>query len=124
MSLFLRKKWSHLILAAYLVFAIMGTFTFAAAEPFRSVDFLENESSSGASISQQDLSADTPIEGEPVITNGRGYSFSLLRNGSLRTAMPLGTRDAGSVIAQTSLSAIQKINHFTIKNTILLKLRI
>lgn len=124
MGLFLEKKWPHLILAAYLAFAIMGIFTFAAVEPLRSVDFLEGGNSSGVSITQQDLSADAPIEGEPVITNGRGHSFSSLRTGSLRTLLSLGTRDAGSVVAQTPLRVIEKINHSTIKSTILLKLRI
>jgi hypothetical protein len=124
MGLFLEKKWPPLILAAYLAVAIMGIFTLAAVEPLRSVDFFENKIPSGVSIIQQDLSADTPIEGEPVITNGRGYSFSALRNGSLRTIAALGTRDAGYLIAQTSVNVIQKINHRTIKNTIHLKLRI
>jgi hypothetical protein len=85
---------------------------------------LEGGSPSGISIIQKDLSADAPIEGEPVITNGRGYSFFSLRNGSLRTVMPLGARNAGFVIAQVPLNAIEKINHLTIKNTIHLKLRI
>jgi hypothetical protein len=124
MGLFLEKKWPPLILAAYLAVAILGIFTLAAVEPLRSVDFLENKILSDASIIQQDLNADTPIEGEPVITNGRGYSFSALRNGSLRTIVALGTRDAGYLIAQTPVNATQKTNHFTIKNTIHLKLRI
>jgi hypothetical protein len=122
--LFLKGKWPHLILAAYLALAIMGIFTFAALEPLRSVDFWEDEFASGRSALQQDLSADTPVEGEPVIRNGRGYSFSPLRNGSLRTVMPLGARDAGSLIAQLPLKAIEKINLRSIKNTIHLKLRI
>jgi hypothetical protein len=124
MGLFLEKKWPRLILAAYLACAIMGMFTFAAVEPFRSADLWEDGITSGVSLIQHDLSADTSIEGEPVITNGRGYSFSPPRNGSPRTVMLPGTRDTGSVIAYPSLQVIEKINRLTVKNSILLKLRI
>jgi hypothetical protein len=124
MGLFLEKKWPRLILAAYLAFAVMGIFTFAATESLRSVDFWENVSASGVFVTQQDLIAESPVEGEPVIGKARGHLFSPLRNGSLRIVMPLGTRDTGSVLAQSSLRAIEKVNHLTIKNAILLKLRI
>jgi hypothetical protein len=123
MGLFSAKKWSPLILTVYLFFIIMGLFTFAAVDPLRSVNLSEDETTSGISV-QQDLSADTPVESEPAIGKARNYSFSPLRNGSLRTIMPMGSRDAGSVPAQISLKAIEKINTFTIKNTIHLKLRI
>jgi hypothetical protein len=124
MGLLSVRKWSPLILTVYLAFMLMGIFTFAAVEPLRSVNLSEDETTSGVSVIQQNLSADTPIESEPAIGKARSYSFSPLRNGSPRTIMPMGSRDTGSVPAQVSLKAIEKINTFTIKNTIHLKLRI
>jgi hypothetical protein len=124
MGLFLEGKWPRLILAAYLACAVMGIFTLGAVEPLRSADFWEDGPSSGVSVTQQDLGPESPIEGELAISKARGHLFSSLRNSSPRTVMPSGTQDAGSVLVQSSLRAIEKTNHPTIKNVILLKLRI
>jgi hypothetical protein len=125
MGLVLGKKWPCLFLAAFLIFAIMGLFTVTAAEPLRSVGLWGDESTSGGSVIQQDLGTDTPVEGEPVISNARGYSFSPLRNGGLRTFMLTGMlKNDSFVLAQSSLKAGEKAQYLNLKNTILLKLRI
>jgi hypothetical protein len=115
MGLFLERKWPCFILAAYLAFAV--------AEPLRFVDFGENEPASGITVTQHDLLTGSPVEGEPIISKARGHLFSPQRNGPLRIVMPLGTRDTISVLAQSSLRAVENVNHLTIKNPILLKLR-
>jgi hypothetical protein len=121
MGLFLERKWPRLILAAYLSLAVMGIFFFAATEPLRIIGCWEDGLASGITVTQYDLLAESPVEGEPVISKARGHLFS---SGSLRIVMPLGTRDTGFVPAQSYLRVIENVNHLTIKNTILLKLRI
>jgi hypothetical protein len=122
MALFLAKKWPSLILASYLAVAIMGIFTFMAIEPLRSVDFLADEPFSSNFFTSIDLPIDALAEGQTISKAG-GRSFSPIRSGSLRFVLP-GAQNTGAVLAQLSLTAIEKVNSFTIKNTIPLKLRI
>jgi hypothetical protein len=124
MILFLRGKWPCLILAAYLAVAIMGLFTFAAAEPLRSVDLWDDEPESDVFFALIDFTIDCLAEGETVMSRARGYSFSPLRTGSLRILMLIGLQYAGFVLIQSSLKKSEKVNYLTIKNAVLLKLLI
>jgi hypothetical protein len=124
MVLFPEKKRSHLILVAILILAVTGTFTFAEVEFFRSGDFENNGPISGGFFSPSDYSIDCLAAGGALISRARGHSFSPLRNASLRSAIALGTQNAGIVLSHLSLKAIKNTNHFNIKSAILLKLRI
>ncbi|GHV57306.1 hypothetical protein AGMMS49579_22980 [Spirochaetia bacterium] len=124
MVLFLEGKWPRLILAAYLAIAIMGLFTFAAAGPLRSLDSWDNDPFSESFFTSIDLAIDCLAEGETIMSRAGRYSFSPLRTGFLRLLMLNAPQNAGSVLAQSSLKAIEKVNYLDIKNTILLKLRI
>jgi hypothetical protein len=124
MALFSGKKWPRFILAAYLAFATMGIFTFLAVEPLRAVDFLEDEPLAGGFFTPIDYTIDCLAEGETIMGRAGGYSFSPVRNGAPRVPMFAGTQTIDSVLTQSSLGAIEKINDLNIKSTILLKLRI
>jgi hypothetical protein len=124
MALFPGKKWPRLILAAYLACTTMGIFTFVAVEPLRAVDLLDDESLSGGFLTPIDYTIDCLAEDEAVMSKAGGYSLSPVRHGALRISTPAGTQAIGSVLAQSSLMAIEKVNALNIKSTILLKLRI
>jgi hypothetical protein len=124
MILFLGRKWPCLILAAYLVVAIMGLFTFAAAEPLRSVDLWADEPESDVFFAPIDFTIDCLAEGETVMSRVRGYSFFPLRTGFLRILMLIGLQYAGFILIQSSLKKSEKVNYLTIKNAVLLKLLI
>ncbi|GHU50696.1 hypothetical protein FACS1894200_10310 [Spirochaetia bacterium] len=120
------RRWSHLIISIYLALATIGIFTFAATESLRSVDLWEDEFGTGEYRIQEKLCSGAPIEGEPVINfflKGRTFPSGHLGDGQLRTIIAWGTRDVNAVIAQVPL-IIEKAKQRTIKNTILLKLRI
>jgi hypothetical protein len=125
MALFLEKKWPRLFLAAYLVLAVMGIFTFAEIEPLHSDDFWKAQTGeSGGFFALIDHTTDCLSENVIIQGKARGYSLSSLHNGSLRILTSLGTKDAKTVFAQSFLRVIEKTNYGNIKNTILLKLRI
>jgi hypothetical protein len=116
------KFWeSLLILAVYLVFATTGMYIFTEAAAHHFDDFME--------ISQENIfvsmdnAIDCQAEASPVTSRAGRYSFSPLRNGSLRiTALP-ETHHAGTVFFDSSFKAITKTNRGNIKNNIPLKLR-
>jgi hypothetical protein len=124
MALVLGRKWLRLILAAYLAVAVLGIFTFIATEPLRSIDFWGDKPVSGGFFTPIDLSIDCLAEGTTIMSKARGHSFSPLRAGALRMAAPPGAQYTGTVPVQSSFRAIETVNHRTIKNAILLKLRI
>ncbi|GHV07353.1 hypothetical protein FACS189485_17570 [Spirochaetia bacterium] len=124
MALFLERKWPCLILAACLTVAIMGLFTFAAAEPLRSVDSRDDDPFSENFFTSIDITIDCLAEGETIMSRARAYSFSPLRTGSLRILMLIGLQYAGFVLIQSSLKKSEKVNYLTMKNALLLKLRI
>jgi hypothetical protein len=124
MVLFPEKKQPRLILAALLVLAMMGTFTFAEVEFFRFGDFEDNGPISGGFFSPADYTIDCLAAAGALISKARGYSFPPLRNASLRSVAALGTQNAGIALSRLSLKTIENTHRFNIKSAILLKLRI
>ena len=120
MVLFLERKWPCPILAICLTVAIMGLFTFAAAEPLRSVDSWDDAPFSGNFFTSIDITIDCLAEDETIMSRARGGSFSPLRSGAL---MPVGFQNTGLVFMQSSLKKSENINRPTIKNGLPLKLR-
>jgi hypothetical protein len=125
MALLLGKKWSRLILAAYLVLAVMGIFTFSVIEHLHSDDFWKAKTGgSGGFFALIDHTTDCLSENVIILGKARGHSFSPLQNSSLRIMMSPGAKDAKTVFSQSFLRIIEKTNYLNTKNTILLKLRI
>jgi hypothetical protein len=115
------KKWTCLVFATYLTFAILGTFTFAVTAPLCSVDFSEDEPTLEGFFTSMD---DCLAEGSTIISRARNYSFSPIRNGQFRIVMPFGMHKTGTIALFSSSKIIEKTPYPHIKNTILLKLRI
>jgi hypothetical protein len=124
MVLFLERKRPCLILAALLVFAVTGTFTFAEAEFFRSVDFEAPGSISGGFFSPVDYTVDCLAAGGAVISRAGGYSFSPPRGGSPHGTASPGIPAAVLAFSLRSLNVIKHTYRINIKSAILLKLRI
>jgi hypothetical protein len=125
MALPFGKKWPRLILAAYLVLAVMGIFTFAVIEPFYFDDFGKAAAGeSGGFFALIDHTTDCLSETAIIQGKAKGHSSSSLHNSSLRGMMSLGAKDAQTVFSQSFLRVIEKANYLNIKNAILLKLRI
>jgi hypothetical protein len=125
MVLLFGGKWPRLILAAYLVFAVMGIFTFAVMEPLDFDDFWKAETEeSGGFFTLIDYTADCLSENVIIPGKARGHSLSSLHNSSLRIMMSPGAKDAETVFSQSFLRIIERADYLNIKNTILLKLRI
>jgi hypothetical protein len=114
------KKWPRLMLAVYLIFATMGMYTFVEAAACHFDGFAEiTRDNFFASIDQ---AIDCQAEASPGISRTGRYSFSPLRNGSLRITVLPETHHGGAVFF-SSFKTITKINRGNIKNSIPLKLR-
>ncbi|AEF82369.1 hypothetical protein [Leadbettera azotonutricia] len=124
MGLLIKRKFPHLILAAYLAIAIIGAFSFSAIEPLREIDFWVDKPASSNFLEPIDHSINCLAEGTAIMSRARGYSFSLLRNGSLRVLMAFGLKNTGSSFFHASLAHAEKMNSLSTKYTIPLKLRI
>jgi hypothetical protein len=123
MVLFLGKKWPCLVLAAYLVVAIMGIFTFMEIEPLRSINSLEEEPISGGFLAPIDHFIDCLTEGVTITNKTGGYSFFSLRSGYMRILPLFGIKNPGGFLSGPSLRALENVQYLNMKNTILLKLR-
>jgi hypothetical protein len=124
MVLFAAGKWPGLILASYLVLAIAGSFTFAVAEDLAFDEPGETWQPSSGCFTPINHPIDWLAEETAAISKGQTYSFSPLRYGGLRIFLPTRPHSAGKSLEQSSLNPLNKTTFFTIKNTILLKLRI
>lgn len=114
----------RLLPAIYLVFAILGTGTFAMTDTFRFDLCDEYAPVTDEFFTSQDHRIDWLIENTALIGRAKGHSPSPLGNGTLRIFMPLGIQYPGPAKVQLSVQTIKKIPYLTVKNTILLKLRI
>jgi hypothetical protein len=93
MALLLEKKWLRFILAAYLVLAVMGVFTFAMIEPLQFDDFWKGKTGgSGGFFTLIDHTTDCLSENVIILGKARGHSFSSLHNSSLRITMSQGQK--------------------------------
>jgi hypothetical protein len=124
MVFFARKTGLSPILTAYLALAVAGAFTFAAAEPLPEGNLSVPEPISGGLLTPLDPLMDCVVGSGAVIDRAGGYSFSPVRNGSFRLAIPLSAQNAKIAFSYLSLKTNKNANHLNIKNTILLKLRI
>jgi hypothetical protein len=124
MVFFSKKTRLSRVLTAYLAFAVVGTFTFVAAEPLLEENFSVHEPVLGGFFTPVDHLMDCVVGSGAVIDRAGGYSFSPVRNGSLRIAVTLSTQNAKIAFSHLSLKTNRNTNHLNIKNTILLKLRI
>ncbi|MDR3248174.1 MAG: hypothetical protein LBT39_05250 [Treponema sp.] len=113
-----RKSLTHLFLTAYLAIAVMGAFSFAAVDAFRSVKLeIENSSSTGVF---------GPLGGREtmVVTEADTINFSLSRIGFQRVTPLPGSPHTGNVVLLSPVTAGVKMSPVSLKSTILLKLRI
>jgi hypothetical protein len=124
MIFLLKKKWDWLILAGYFFVAVTGTFSFSIAEPFRSIDLLEDNPVLSGSFASINTSIDYLAENVIITGKAQGRSFSPLGNGIMRIVMLLKKQNAGAVLSQSSIKTIEDSKYLNIKSTIVLKLRI
>lgn len=120
MVLFPAKKWSCLLLALYLAFAMIGAFTFSVIESLDIDSLGEDRPVSGGSI---DI-ANWLAEGQTFISRAGRYSFSPRRGAFLRITAPAAAHKTGALFFQSSPQITGKLNYPVIKNAIPLKLRI
>lgn len=110
------KKRPLLIL--YLALVLMGTSTFAVIEPFYFGDFEARGPISEGFLSRVDYTIDCLAVSAPVIGRTKGASFSP------RSVPSPGPKNIGTAFLHVSLNPSEKPNQLSIKDTILLKLRI
>ena len=79
-----KRQWLCFAFTAYLVLAIIGAFTFSAAENIRFDEPGENQLSSGGSFTAARHTFDWLIEEPKTIGKTNGHHYSPLRNGMLR----------------------------------------
>jgi hypothetical protein len=120
-----RKKLLCLVLMTYTAISVLGTFSFAALEPYHLVESeIANKTQDKIFGSVENFFIQHPAE-EPVIHATLGSArFSPLRIGFQRIAPLLGSLISGKPYSKSSAVASIKIHYSDIKNNILLKLRI
>jgi hypothetical protein len=79
-----KRRWLCFAFTAYLVLAIIGAFTFSAAENIRFDEPGKNQLSSGGSFTAARHTFDWLIEEPKTIGKANGHHYSPLRNGMLR----------------------------------------
>jgi hypothetical protein len=125
MAWFSRKKLLCLILTVYTAFAVLAAFSFAAAEPFRSIGFeIENQGSGKVSAFQETFFIQRQVEDPALFIKAGRVQFSPLRTGFQRLAFLWGRPDTGNGFSGSLFLTNKKKQSLTLKNTILLKLRI
>jgi hypothetical protein len=124
MAFFLKQKRLCPLLAAYLVFAIMGTFIFALTESFPAMDLAGDALTPGGVFASIDYAIDCLVESGSVTGRAGRHSFSPARNGFLRITTPAELQKSETFFSRLSLRTIEETNHLNKKNDIRLKLRI
>jgi hypothetical protein len=128
MDRFSWKKLTSLFFAAYTAIAVVGAFSFAAADSLRSLHF-EAKSPVLGSPEFGGLIPDNYViphqaEVPMVITKPGANQFSPLRMGFQRIAFLFGTSNSGNTFSKSPFWVSPKIQHANLKKNILLKLRI
>jgi hypothetical protein len=119
------KKLPCLILVAYTVLAIVGSFSLAATEPLRSVNYtIENHKSDTILGALENHFVQHPAEEPGITTKTDNTSFSPIRTGFQRIASIFGLTNTGITLSKTPFMANTKITYTGLKNVIPLKLRI
>jgi hypothetical protein len=110
---------------AYTALSVLGTFSFAAVEPFQSVKFeIENKTQDKIFGSLGNFFLQHPAEEPTIITKSDGTRFSPLPMGFQRLVSLSGSPISGKPCSKSSVIAGTKIQYSDLKNNILLKLRI
>jgi hypothetical protein len=104
--------------------AVSAAFLFAAVEPLRLFEFDAADSSYGAYYSSRLILSDCLAVSPKIGGNMVENTFSPLRFGSLRLFMPLGTFNVPAAFSIYFIIRKKHFISFSIKNSILLKLRI
>jgi hypothetical protein len=120
MILFLEKKPLLSFLVLYLVLAVAGSFTISRGEFF---DAAHDPDAAEKFFTPGDRPADCLPESALVIRRNSGSAASVLRALSPRIIMQTGV-ELKAAIAQSPFHTNVKTAYFTIKDSILLKLRI
>jgi hypothetical protein len=120
----LGKKCSEIVLLAYLIFAIIGTFAVSIGEASIFEHSNKDIIGSGSYFSPIRHSIDLFAENTTTIGKAHGCSNSPLRSGLLRMVTLAGTIAIALYLTRANLKTIKNINIPLAKNQILLKLRI
>ncbi|MDR3343676.1 MAG: hypothetical protein LBT14_13025 [Treponema sp.] len=122
---FVQKRLFCLILMAYTALSVLGTFSFAAVEPYHSVKLgFENKAQDKTFASLENFFLQQPAEEPTIITKSGSTRFSPLRIGFQRLTALLGSLINEKPYSKSSHITGTKTQYSDLKNTILLKLRI
>jgi hypothetical protein len=124
MSYFLKQKWLRLILAAYMVLAMMGTFIFVLVESFPEVNLAGDEITEGNNFSSIDYAIDCLSESGSLTGKTGRHLFFPARNDFLCISTPAELQNSETFFSRLSLRTIEETNHLNKKSSISLKLRI
>jgi hypothetical protein len=115
---FARRRLLSLVLMVYTAISVLGTFSFAALEPYQAVQSeIENTQYTNFFIQN-------PAEAPIVLTNLGSVRFSPVSMSFQRVASFLITLIGGTPCSQSSFIARMRIHYSELNNKILLKLRI
>jgi hypothetical protein len=125
MALFMRKKLSRLVLAAYIAFSAAGVFSLMAVEVLRAVCF-EVRSSEPDRIynTESGYFIRQPAESMTFVFKTDTTNFIPLRMGFERVASLPGPQIVQNTFSKQSITANAKVQYIKLKNTISLNLRI
>jgi hypothetical protein len=112
------------VMAAYMVVAIAGTFTFALADSLPVVNAGKDALTPSRVFASIDYTVDCLAESGGVFSKTGRYSFSPVRNSFLRIGVLPGLQNTKAYVSPVLLRTIEETNHLNKKNSILLKLRI
>jgi hypothetical protein len=122
---FSRKRLFYLIFAGYIAISVIGSFSLSAAEPLRSVSLeMENSDSDNLFGLPDNRFIQYPAEEPVFITRTYNIQSSPLRMGFHRIASLPGSPNIGDPFSKSPFKAGIKTRHISLKNDILLKLRI
>ena len=124
MPFFLKQRRPRLVLAACMVFAILGTFNFALLESFPEVEPVGDKLAQNGVFASTDYSIDCLVESGNVNVKAGRHSLPGAYNGFWRIPTLAGVQDSEMLFSCQSLRTIEETNHLNKKNSILLKLRI
>jgi len=120
----IEKKWLKLVLLAYLVLALIGSSAISAGEAF-CFDYSNNDSIySGRYFSSISHTLDWLAGDVLTIRKTNGFPNSPLRNRLIRLFTLAGTIAAVIYLVGANLQTLNKDNNPTIKNLVLLRLRV
>ncbi|MCL2138013.1 MAG: hypothetical protein FWH41_00600 [Treponema sp.] len=118
------NKWLKPLFTAYLLIAIIGSFTFSMynSSCFNSID--EKKYNSGIYIASQNHTVDWLAEETNTIRIANGESSFIFRNGLMRIFLFIGLFVIFIFITKNQLQSLKKGKTSNYKNYILIKLRI